>query len=58
MSRTSAIIVLGILGMLTPFSGLPSSFRSLLTIAVGLATFMVGVSLRKRETRVQLTGVG
>lgn len=57
MSRTSAIIMLGVVGMLTPFSGLPASFRSLLTVAVGLTTFMIGVSLRKREVRAPQVGV-
>ncbi len=49
--------MLGVVGMLTPFSGLPASFRSLLTVAVGLTTFMIGVSLRKREVRAPQVGV-
>ncbi|MDE1919753.1 MAG: hypothetical protein KGH56_03620 [Patescibacteria group bacterium] len=49
MSRASTLILLGILTILTPFSGLPSSFRSLLAVIFGASVFAIGFSLRARE---------
>ncbi len=57
MSRTSTLILLGVVGILTPFSGLPMAFRSLLTVVVGLATLAIGVSLRRHEVHAKQTGV-
>ncbi len=49
MSRTSTTIILGILIILTPFSGLPVAIRSLLLVVFGLGVLMVGFSMRKHE---------
>jgi uncharacterized membrane protein YwaF len=49
MSRTSTLILLGILIILTPFSGLPIAIRSLFTVAFGVAILGIGLSLRTNE---------
>ncbi len=49
MSRSSALILLGVLILLTPFSGLPSSFRALLTVIFGALVLGVGFFLRAKE---------
>jgi hypothetical protein len=49
MSRTSTLILLGILIILTPFSGLPIAIRSLFTVAFGIAILGIGLSLRTNE---------
>ncbi|MBU6491022.1 hypothetical protein KGQ25_02640 [Patescibacteria group bacterium] len=51
MSRTSALILLGILVMLVPYSGFPSAMRSLLTVVLGACVFGIGLILRAREPR-------
>lgn len=51
MSRTSTLILLGILTMLTPFSGLPNTYRSVLIVAFGVAILGIGLSLRSEETQ-------
>ncbi len=51
MSRTSALIVLGILTLITPFSGLPMALRSLLTVACGASILGIGLMLRAREAK-------
>ena len=50
MSRSSALILLGILVILAPFSGLPASLRSLLSIVLGACVLGIGAALRARET--------
>ena len=57
MSRSSALILLGVLTILIPFSGLPLAFRSLLTVVFGMSVLAVGLSLRSREARVANVGV-
>ncbi|MFI5260582.1 MAG: hypothetical protein ACHQU0_02190 [Candidatus Paceibacteria bacterium] len=49
MSRTSTLILLGILVILTPFSGLPIAIRSLFIVAFGIAILGIGLSLRANE---------
>lgn len=51
MSRTSTLILLGILIILAPFSGLPMSIRSLLTVVFGACVSGIGLALRAREVR-------
>ena len=51
MSRASTLILLGVLTILTPFSGLPSSIRSLLAVIFGASISAIGLSLRAREVR-------
>ena len=57
MSRTGILILLGVLIMLTPFSGLPVAIRSLLTVAFGVCVLGIGLTLRAREARNTETGV-
>ena len=49
MSRSSILIVLGILSILAPFSGLPSALRTLLAIVLGGAVLGIALSDRVRE---------
>lgn len=39
-------MILGILVMLTPFSGLPVSFRTLLLVVLGACIFGISLALR------------
>lgn len=55
MSRASTLMLLGILTVLTPFSGLPSSFRSLLAVIFGVSVFAIGFSKRSREAKIAQT---
>ena len=48
MSRPSILILLGILIIITTFSGLPVSFRSLLTVIMSVCVLGIGLSLRTR----------
>lgn len=57
MSRSSTLILIGALIILTPFSGLPIAFRSLLTVVFGMAILATGLSLRTREARGTDVGV-
>ncbi len=57
MSRSSTIILLGVLTVLIPFSGLPLAFRSLITVVFGMSVLVVGLSLRSREAHVAHVGV-
>ena len=49
MSRTSTLILLGILIILAPFSGLPLAIRSLLEAIFGICVLGIGFSLRTHE---------
>ncbi len=49
MSRSSALILLGILIMLTPFSGLPSGFRDVLALIFGALVLGIGFFIRAKE---------
>lgn len=49
MSRTSALILLGVLVILIPFSGLPLALRTLLTVICGIAVLGIGLMLRTHE---------
>jgi hypothetical protein len=51
MSRSSVLIVLGVLTMLAPFSGLPGPLRTLLAVGFGAAVLGIGLSDRVREQR-------
>jgi len=46
MSRPSTLILLGILVILVPFSGLPITFRNLLAIILGACVLGIGLALR------------
>ncbi|MCR4276217.1 MAG: hypothetical protein NUV90_02440 [Candidatus Parcubacteria bacterium] len=51
MSRASTLILLGILVILAPFSGLPITFRDLLAVIFGACVLGIGLSMRAREVR-------
>ncbi len=51
MSRASMLILLGILTILTPFSGLPIAIRSTLLVIFGTGIFGIGLSLRVHHAR-------
>lgn len=51
MSRASTLILLGILTILTPFSGLPIAMRSTLLVIFGTCIFGIGLSLRIQQAR-------
>lgn len=51
MSRTSTLILLGILIILAPFSGLPLALRSLLIVVFGICVLGIGFSLRSNEVQ-------
>ena len=51
MSRASTLLLIGVLTLLVPFSGLPASIRALLTVLLGAAVLGVGLSLRVRDVR-------
>jgi hypothetical protein len=46
MSRPSTLILLGILVIIVPFSGLPMAFRSLLELILGVSVLIIGLSMR------------
>ncbi len=48
MSRSSTLILLGVLVVLAPFSGLPMNIRSLLSVLFGAGIVVVGLSMRMR----------
>ena len=52
MSRPSILMILGILVMITPFSGLPVSIRTLLFVLLGGAIFGLALSLRTADHTV------
>lgn len=49
MSRASLLIVIGVLAILAPFSGLPVSARSLIAVVLGAAVIGIGIAERSRE---------
>lgn len=52
MSRTSTLIALGVITLVTPFSGLPMGLRSLITALCGASVLAIGLMQRARDTRV------
>ena len=49
MSRPSILILLGILTILAPLSGLPMSIRSLLSVIFGACVLGIGLSMRAHK---------
>jgi hypothetical protein len=49
MSRAITLILLGTLVVLTPFSGLPITVRSLLAVIFGACVLGIGLSMRTRK---------
>ena len=46
MSRSSTLILLGIMVILAPLSGLPVGLRSLLSVIFGVGVLSIGLSMR------------
>lgn len=51
MSRSSAIIVLGALVIITPFAGIPSWLSSIVFMILGILIITIGIFLRAKNTR-------
>ncbi len=51
MSRSSTLILLGILVILAPFLGLPIAIWRFLEVVFGACVLGIGLTLRARETR-------
>ena len=51
MSRSSALILLGILVVLAPLSGLPESWITALLALLGIGVALMGVALRAEHAR-------
>lgn len=51
MSRAGILILLGVLTIITPFSGLPIAIRSLLATIFGAFVCGIGLSFRSQESR-------
>jgi len=49
MSRSSSLILLGILVILAPFSGMPITARNLFAVIFGACVFGIGLSMRARH---------
>lgn len=47
MSKEVSVITLGALVALSPFLGLPGSWRSVLLVAIGLVLVLIGIILRR-----------
>ncbi|PIR83445.1 hypothetical protein COU19_00590 [Candidatus Kaiserbacteria bacterium CG10_big_fil_rev_8_21_14_0_10_56_12] len=46
MSRSSTLIVLGVLTMIAPLSGVPSALRTLFLVVVGASVMGIGLAMR------------
>ena len=53
MSRSSALIILGILTVLAPYSGLPVAMRAMIVLVLGAAVLAIGVTMRAEAARLQ-----
>ncbi len=51
MSRPSILILIGVLVILVPFSGLPAALRSLIAAILGACVLGIGLAMRSREAR-------
>lgn len=49
MSRAGMLILLGVLALLTPLSGLPIAVRSLLGAIVGVCVLSIGLRMRGEQ---------
>ena len=57
MSRHGVLILLGILILLTPFSGLPGAMRTLLAVIFGAIVLGIGLAERSRGQRRPVVSV-
>ena len=55
MSNSTALITLGILTFLAPFSGLPYSVLNILLPLFGIAVFAIGFSMRAKRVKEMAT---
>lgn len=53
MSRTGMLVLLGVLIILTPFSGLPVQMRTLLAVVLGAGVAGIGLLIRAQEAQLQ-----
>jgi hypothetical protein len=51
MSRSSTLILLGVLSILTPFSGLPIAIRTFFAVIFGACVLGIGLVFRMRDAR-------
>ncbi|MHB8710407.1 MAG: hypothetical protein ACYC6X_02570 [Minisyncoccota bacterium] len=51
MSRASTLILIGILVILTPFSGFPVSFRTFLAVILGACVSGIGFAMRAQAAQ-------
>ena len=51
MSRTSTLILLGILVVIVPFTGFPMNIRSLFNVILGACVLGIGLSMRTSESK-------
>ncbi len=51
MSRAGILILLGLLTILAPFSGLPASVRTFLVVVFGACVLGIGIAIRSRDTK-------
>ncbi len=58
MSRAGALILFGVLTIIIPFSGLPITIRSMLTVIFGACVLGIGLSLRVHRARVAESSMG
>lgn len=52
MSRTGMLVLLGVLIILTPFSGLPVQLRTLLSVVLGASVAGIGLLIRAQEAKL------
>lgn len=55
MSRTGTLILLGVLTILTPFSGLPIALRTFLSVIFGASVAIIGLMQRAHEAKSRHT---
>jgi hypothetical protein len=53
MSRGGTLILLGVLTMLAPFSGLPVHIRTFVSLGLGVCVLAIGFFMRMKEARPQ-----
>ena len=53
MSRSSTLILLGVLVMLVPFSGLPITLRTILSVLFGAVVLGIGLLTRQELVRAK-----
>lgn len=57
MSKSSTLILLGIVTILAPLSGFPGALRSFVTLVTGALVLWIGLSMRSRAAQPAPVGV-